>query len=148
MIKIVHRLKLIFIFVLFLISGCTTDPENIAEIDHEPVIEPDYSGVTIPQNIAPMNFMIREDGKFFSLYIKSSNGFEKKIRSKDGIVKFSGATWNKILKNTGGGTISVEVTAGINKTEGKRYLAFKLHVVSDRVGPWSCYRVLYLGYCS
>lgn len=146
MIKIVLRLKLVFIYLLLLISGCTFDPEKITEIDREPVIEPDYSGVTIPPNIAPMNFMIREDGKFFSLYIKSSNGYEKKIRSKDGTVQFPSATWKKILKKAGSGTISVEVTAGMNKVEGNRYRAFKLHVAGDPVDPWICYRLLYPGY--
>lgn len=146
MIKIALRLKMIFIIGLFLISGCVNDPEKITEINREPVIEPDYTGVTIPQNIAPMNFMIREDGKFFSLVIKSSNGFEKKIRYKDGKVQFSGATWNRIMKNSGNGTISVEVTAGISKTEANRYRTFKLNVVSDPVDPWICYRLLYPGY--
>jgi hypothetical protein len=146
MINIVLRLKLTFIIGLLLISGCTSHPEKITEVDREPVLEPDYSGVTIPQNIAPMNFMIREDGKFFSLYIKSSNGFEKKIRLKDGIVQFPRATWKKILKNTGGGTVTVEVTAGMNNTEGNRYRTFKLNVISDPVDPWICYRLLYPGY--
>jgi len=146
MIKLKRRLKLISIFGLFLISGCTSNPGKISEIDREPVIEPDYSGITIPRNIAPLNFIIREDGERFSIVIKSSKGYEKKINSKSGVVKFPAVAWKKILENAEDGTISVEITAGMNKTEGNRYRAFKIHIVSDPVDPWICYRLLYPGY--
>lgn len=145
MIKALTGLQLVLFFGLFLTAGCTTDFEGIDEIDREPAIEPDYPGVTIPPNIAPMNFIIRENGKSFILSIKSSNGFEKKIRSGKGIVQFPLRTWKRMLKNTGSGEISIGITA-INESESSQYRPIKLYIASDPVDPWLCYRLLYPGY--
>ena len=44
------------LFLLILLSACTPHPENVKHSDALPEIYPDYIGVTIPANIAPMNF--------------------------------------------------------------------------------------------
>jgi len=146
MIKALTGSQLALFFGLFLTAGCTTDFEGIDEIDREPVIEPDYSGVTIPPNIAPMNFIIREDGKSFSLSVKSSNGYVKKVRTSKGVVRFPLHKWKKMLKDTGRGEISIEITAVVNATEIRHYRPIKIFIANDPVDPWLCYRLLYPGY--
>ena len=97
---------LILIFEMFFLSSCKTDQyKNIRETGREPVIEPDYSGVTIPRNIAPMNFIIKEDGNSFRITATSTSGSHLSIRSSDGIVRFSERSWKKLLKDNQGGKI-------------------------------------------
>ena len=68
-IKLFSGLVLIIIVSMFF-SGCKEAVyENIVSTGREPVIEPDYSGVIIPKNIAPMNFSILEDGKYFAINV-------------------------------------------------------------------------------
>ncbi|GAI32285.1 unnamed protein product, partial [marine sediment metagenome] len=74
--------KVILFIGVFLIFSCKTDIYNNKQnLSRGPVIEPDYSGVTIPLNIAPMNFNILEDGDFFKILVKSSNGKQICIKS-------------------------------------------------------------------
>src|SRR5450759_3874018 len=103
---------LILIFEMFFLSSCKTDQyKNIRETGREPVIEPDYSGVTIPRNIAPMNFIIKEDGNSFRITATSTSGSHLSIRSSDGIVRFSERSWKKLLKDNQGGKIQIEISS-------------------------------------
>ena len=63
-----YRLYLLVFGYLSALAAKRENNSNIQNIDREPVIEPDYSGVTIPTNIAPMNFLIKEDGEKIQNY--------------------------------------------------------------------------------
>ena len=48
--EIISRI-LVVIFMILLLAGCTSDNfDNPSPAGREPVIDPDYSGVTIPYN--------------------------------------------------------------------------------------------------
>ena len=55
-------MKRICIFVAItlcvLFTACTSTPENVAKTDQLPPIFPDYTDVTIPVGIAPLNFNV------------------------------------------------------------------------------------------
>ena len=47
------------ILVILVFVGCTSQVENPTKTDRLPAIYPDYVGVTIPVEIAPLNFTLR-----------------------------------------------------------------------------------------
>ncbi len=57
------RVKLIYLlFLILFIYSCQTNPgNNSLPLKKKPLIEPDYIGISIPQNIAPLNFLINGD---------------------------------------------------------------------------------------
>ncbi|MDE6023440.1 MAG: hypothetical protein K2G13_08060, partial [Muribaculaceae bacterium] len=46
------------ILLLFLLASCSNSPRDITKADTLPLIFPDYTGVTIPADIAPLNFSV------------------------------------------------------------------------------------------
>lgn len=50
-----HWIGIIAAFVIF---SCSS-PENIKVSPEYPPVYPDYINVTVPQNIAPLNFLLR-----------------------------------------------------------------------------------------
>ena len=42
--------------ILLCLVACTSAPEHQTKVDRLPAIYPDYIGVTIPADIAPLNF--------------------------------------------------------------------------------------------
>ena len=47
---------------LWLLAGCTSSmPKDVADVDELPSIYPDYIGVTVPVDIAPLNFAMQSD---------------------------------------------------------------------------------------
>ena len=54
---------LVLVSILYSCGGKPTGDLTVSELS--PKIEPDYSGVTIPPNIAPLNFIIKEQGSAY-----------------------------------------------------------------------------------
>lgn len=50
----------IYIAALLWFCSCTATHENAMEVDKLPNIYPDYTDITIPVNIAPLNFLVRD----------------------------------------------------------------------------------------
>ena len=46
-------------FIILLLSACTPHPTDVQKSEELPPIYPDYVDVTIPKNIAPLNFLVR-----------------------------------------------------------------------------------------
>ena len=101
--KLILRNNLSFFILITILSGCTGKPGgNISETGTLPSIDPDYSGVTIPSNIAPINFKITEDGH--TVFCKVF-GYSKTIietGSKKGIISIPEGKWKKFLEENKG----------------------------------------------
>lgn len=130
-------------------GGCRPDNfEKAGPAGRVPVIDPDYSDVTIPPNIAPMNFIIREKGSHFRINAASSNGTHLILVSHDGIVRFPVRSWKKLLSGAAGGRIDITVTASVNGDSVLKYSPVVMKVANETVDPYLCYRLLYPGYRS
>ncbi|HBQ81706.1 MAG: hypothetical protein A2X05_00450 [Bacteroidetes bacterium GWE2_41_25] len=146
LVKIIPRL-FVFVFTFCFLIGCISDNyNNVPPLDREPVIEPDYSGVTIPTNIAPMNFNIVEDGELFIIRATSSNGSGLQLKSSDGRVRFPMRAWKKLLAVSQKGKIEIEILSEDNEGNIIKYEPFNMNVVSEPVDPYLWYRLLYPGY--
>ena len=137
---------LLFIIAGFLlITGCTKNTK-ISETGREAVIEPDYSGVTIPLNIAPMNFLIKEEGKSYRIIATNKSGYSLSVRSSDGIIRFPERSWKKLMKESEGGKIEILIYS-VNKDKSlSKFKPFYLYVSPAAIDPYICYRLLFPGY--
>jgi len=142
-IKIQYVFVVSLSFILFF-SACSTDRhDNIIVLDQKPLIEPDYSEVTIPYNIAPMNFIIKEDGLSYQANAFSPNGKELSVRSSDGIIKFPVDSWERLLVNTQGGEITIEILVKSEPNKWTKYNTIHLHIANEPIDSYLCYRLLY-----
>lgn len=132
----------------FLLTGCGKDFDNNAvQTGRKPIIDPDYTDVTIPPNIAPLNFIISEPGDYFRVTATNANNFSITIKSSDGIIRFPEKAWRKLLNDSGAKPISVTVSAIPGK--GKQpihFLPFRFNVAEEPVDPYLAYRLIYPGY--
>lgn len=146
--KEVFRIFVILIITVLILYGCAADnSSDFLCISKEPFIEPDYSGVTIPANIAQLNFRILEDGKKYTVNCYSQDGqLRFKIKSKNGIVRFPSGSWSKLLNENRGKDVNFEVIAKDEKGLYKKYNPFVIHISDETIDPYICYRMLYPGY--
>ena len=147
------KTDLLFILILgifFCISCSSEISENVQKADHLPNIEPDYTDITIPPNIAPMNFLIKETGSSFKVIATSVRTKNQVIiKSSNGIVKFREKSWKKLLNDSLGDTIKFNTY--ISKNRGKTYEEFKpfyMAVARETIDPYLVYRLIYPGYYS
>jgi len=138
---------MLFIVMLLLLYSCGNKPdEDVAVLNRSPKLEPDYTEVTIPPNIAPLNFMIKEEGSAFFVRFSSDSGEEIELFSKTGEILFPRKRWLKLVKNSAGKDFKVEVFTKDKKGEWLQYKPFKNRVAIENIDPFLYYRLLYPGY--
>jgi hypothetical protein len=143
--------RVLFLPVLsfFVIFGCNSiRNDDVQDIDRIPEIDPDYSGVTIPPNISPMNFVIQEEGHSFKIdVISASDNSYESFSSSDGIVKFSKRSWRKLLEKNRGGEINIQISSIDRRDKSvKKYKPFSLYIAKEEIDPYLSYRLMYPGY--
>ena len=130
-----------YIFVLFLmfVASCSPElPARYADADVVPEIFPDYTGVTVPCNIAPLTFRI--DNEADGYVTRLSSGDTELVVGGDEVVP-SFEEWQGLVDVAKGGSIKVEVYAQ-NDGSWKRYAPFEIFVSPDEIDPYISYRLI------
>jgi hypothetical protein len=145
------RLHLKYIFYLFILiaalSSCTGKPHGeIGETGKPPVIDPDYSGVTIPPNIAPLNFKITGEGSVFFVRISGDTKTIIETGSKNGIVSLPEKKWKKMLEENKGKDLNIDIWLKNNKSGWSKYKTITNKIAPEAIDPYITYRLLYPGY--
>ena len=132
--------------VCLLLTGCTKTRKAARTADVQPEIFPDYKGVTVPVNIAPLNFMI--DGAEDIQATFSVGGEEMAtVCGSEGVVDIPVDEWQEMTAKAAGKTIEVEVSMWNDENpEGIRYKSFSVNVSKDEIDPWIAYRLIEPGY--
>ena len=111
----------------------------------QPQIYPDYLGVTIPVNIAPLNFcMADETVQRIDAFITDSHGHELHSQG-DESVDFDLDDWHELLAHNPGDSLSVTVSAKYDDGW-HTYRSFALYVSPDSIDYGICYRLIAPGY--
>jgi len=72
--------------------------DECTQVAHEPKISPDYSGIVIPHNIAPLNFRILEKAKAYHVKIHSDRGTPVEIAARTGSIRIPPRQWRALLE--------------------------------------------------
>lgn len=135
----------IFGLALILAAGCGM-PEGAAPSSGAPAIFPDYIGVTIPANIAPLHFSMAEEncsGKTAASF--SAGDVSVTVRGTKGAVNIGRRQWKKILKEAAGDAIEVRVAC--RQASGWTvYEPFRIEVSKDCIDRYLTYRLIEPGY--
>lgn len=136
-----------FVTSVCLIFGSCSDrlPESGRTVDIYPDIYPDYMGVTIPVNIAPMNFGMtgNDTEKAWATFSCGDESFC--VKEKNNTFHISDSKWKKLLSASVGKSIHVEVSAYVGK-EFIRFKPFEMYVSPDSVDGYIAYRRIAPGY--
>ncbi len=132
---------LIAAFVLCMASCARHEAREC--VDELPDIFPDYTEVTVPHTIAPLNFQVK-GAEFVRVKLTNASGASM-VCEGDGSISFDETEWKELIGN--GGDVKVEVSVWHEKhPEGATYRAFFIHVSKDDIDPWVMYRLLPPGY--
>lgn len=131
--------------LLCCLQACTPRPESVKPADHPLLLYPEYQDVTIPCNIAPLNFLLRNEGvDAISVKVKGASD-SLQINARGSKAVFPLKEWHALLDAEQGHTLEVSVTA---RTNGQwlRYPSFTWQVVADRLDAYVSYRLIEPGY--
>lgn len=122
---------------ILLLTACSELPSNVAKTDEMAAMYPDYTDITIPENIAPLNFLLRDDAKQICVYVND----EVIYNEAGNEVAFDIDDWKDMLHTYSGKKIKVRVAA---KYDGgwKEFRQFTWSVVADKVDSYLSYRLI------
>jgi len=132
------------LFPLLLLTACSVKEEQAERLSLPAPIWPDYTDVTLPNNLAPIRFAIADSCGLSHLQAIFETDVEKQIvKADDGEIAISPKHWKQLLDN--GAEIRVRIQG---QKEGKwvEYNPFALHISSDSVDPYIAYRLIEPGY--
>lgn len=142
-----YNIIITFFFITLIIAGCNNKPGTIfSSLDSIPLLEPDYTGITIPVNIAPMNFIIKEKGVAFYAEISDGSKNVIKIKSKSGLIKIPQKKWKNLIKTETFKDLDIDVFVKDKEAGWKKFRSITNYISPDPVDPFLTYRILYPGY--
>ena len=129
-----------------LLQACSSRPSAIpatfTELTDSARVYPDYRDVTIPPNIAPLNFMVIDS---------AASEFVAEVgdivcgASKDGKFDIDTIAWRQLLADSKGKEVRVNVYA--HRDNGwVRQPAFSFQVAEEDIDPYVTYRLIEPGY--
>jgi hypothetical protein len=129
--------------LLILIAGCSGEPRQIVTVEAYPDIYPDYMNVTIPVNIAPLNFRMKEKCRNIEVELKSKN--RTVLVKSDYKISIPQKKWKHLLEDSKNDSISLTVTA-FDGSKWHRFKPFSIYVSDDKIDPFLSYRLIEPGY--
>ena len=92
------KLKWFKLLSLILLSfACTPQPKNVTDTTEPAPIYPDYTDITIPYNIAPLNFLLRNEAEAIHVTLQGETE-SWSIQSDNHQVCFPLKKWHEFMK--------------------------------------------------
>lgn len=132
-----NTLFLLLSAALLLSCGGASVPSDYVQADSLPRIYPDYIGVTIPQNIAPLTFEL--DQKADEMVARYAVDGDEIVCS--GQMLPSQDDWQRLVRKAINGKIDVDVFA-CNDGKWTRFKPFCIYVSADSIDPYISYRLI------
>jgi hypothetical protein len=119
-------------------------PGNIRtyrEAGRPAVTYPDYRGITIPPNLAPMNIQVLEPGRRFCLRLSANTGVPIEVFSKSENIAIPRGAWQRLLEANPGGELRMDIFA--EGADGWMHFDTARNLISaDVVDPYVVYRYI------
>jgi hypothetical protein len=141
---------IIFFCCMIYISGCRPDLATIkrdcAVVDRKPEIKPDYSGIIVPPNIAPLNFFLKDSCAACVVEIASEKGTPMTIWGKNGAVRIKAAPWKRLLSENVGKTLRITIYTRNERGAWRQYRTIENTIAKEPIDRYCTYRLLNFQY--
>ena len=131
--------------LLCCLYACAPRPAAVQSAEQPLVLYPEYQDVTIPCNVAPLNFLLRNEGVDAVWVSVKGKSDSLQINARGNKAVFPLKAWRALLEAEKGHVLEVTVMARTND-RWLRYPSFTWQVVADRIDAYISYRLIEPGY--
>jgi len=128
--------------MLVVSCGRTPDVTRATVLDRPPRIDPDYTSIVIPANIAPLNFRINEDGRDYVVRISSDTTSPLELHCPDGTCRIGVKAWRNMLRSNRGGQLYYDVYARREDGTWVEFQQITNTVAKEPIDSYIVYRLL------
>ncbi|MHC4417351.1 MAG: TolB family protein [Planctomycetota bacterium] len=112
-------------------------------IGRPPRIRPDYHGTVIPPNIAPLNFLIQEDGLLYYVKIYSPKGKPIEVVSKSPKIIIPDQSWRRLLSTNRGEQIAFDIFVKAKDGKWTAFSTLTSSIASEPIEDYLVYRKIH-----
>jgi hypothetical protein len=138
-------IRIVAVGCLSVSMACCVKVNNPQITGELPPVFPDYCGVTVPVNIAPLNFGFADFEGNMHVSIQGNKG-EALTATGSQSVRFNPAQWKNLLRENSGDSLLVTVSARAKNEQWVQYKPFTIYVSSIPVNEYLAYRLIAPGY--
>ena len=92
--------------LIFVLTACTSWHEAVSHVEVQPIVFPDYKDVTVPVNVAPLNFEVIDSlERDWALVIETADAV-RYMRADNGLFAFGRGLWKTLLQENRGKTMT------------------------------------------
>jgi hypothetical protein len=125
-----------------LAAACLTrDPLELRATEL-PRLFPDYIGVTLPPNIAPLNFRIQEPAASYRVELRSVKGPPIAISSPNPAIRIPPKAWAGLLRANPGQPFYWDISAYAASSGWTRFATVTNYIAREEIDGWLAYRLL------
>ena len=142
--RFIHYYLQLLAVATMLLSSCTSHPDvpsSSKEAKCLPAIFPDYCNVTVPCNIAPLNFMLPADQYEACVARLTTPDGQQQTYGNGVKVQIPESEWHAMLDASKGKSIKIEVW-GQKDGEWLSYNPFEIHVAQEPIDEYLSYRLI------
>lgn len=132
------------VVAMMLLASCVSHPDvpsSSKEARCLPAIFPDYCNVTVPYNIAPLNFMLPADEYEVCVARFTMPDGQQQTYGHGVKVQIPESEWHDMLNAAKGKSIKVEVW-GQKENEWLSFNPFEIHVAEEPIDDYISYRLI------
>jgi hypothetical protein len=118
------------------------EPAEWTAMKRLPRIRPDYSGIVVPPNIAPLNFLVEEPGLEYRVRIRAANGADILLTSLGPSIVIPPLPWRELLEKNRGGRIELVIYVKSEDAGWRRFNAIENTVALENIDSHLVYRLL------
>jgi hypothetical protein len=108
-----------------------------------PRIQPDYTDLTIPPNIAPLNFLIKQAGASYYVSVGGTAGPPIELHSRSPKITIPERPWRQLLAQNKGNELEVSIYVQDESKKWRRFGAITNRVALEEVDPFLLYRKIH-----
>ncbi len=132
-----------FLAGLFCALGASVPASEPSLPDSRPPrLHPDYAGITIPPNLAPLNFIVEEPGTHYRLKISSTQGKAIACNSSSAKMIIPIAPWRALLRENRGQKLFIEIGVRAPNGQWHQFDSITNTISMDDIDPCLAYRLL------
>ncbi|MHC4545999.1 MAG: TolB family protein [Planctomycetota bacterium] len=120
--------------------------EQYSSIERPAGIHPDYCEIVVPPNIAPLNFVVLEDGSYYCVRISSKKGEQIEIFSRSPKIMIPQGPWHELLKVNKGEQLSFDVFVKTTNDSWQRFQTINNKIAREDIDGFLVYRRIHPGY--
>jgi Tol biopolymer transport system component len=127
----------------YILSNESVVIEKYNSVDRPAHIRPDYCRTVIPPNIAPLNFLVQENGSHYLVKISSKHGEPIEVSTRSPKITIPLKLWHILLNRNRGEDLHFDVF--VKKTSGQweKFETINNKIANENIDPFLVYRKIY-----